>query len=234
MKNVLVFNSGSGSGFEVLARKAQTGELEAKIVGLVTDSEKNQCIERAEKLGISWCVMRSFTTPDYYNIVSLFKADFCALSGWLKFTRGLDPRTTFNIHPGPLPKFGGKGMWGHHVHEAVIKDEKQLWSEISMHFVIDSFEGQITEKDAYDKGPLIFRFPVWKQIGDTAESLGKRVNTWEHRLQWIITNLVVTNQIFWDGKNLESLVVPEEMKIFLNWEHPKEIEKEVNTLDCFL
>lgn len=202
-KRLLVLNSGSGSGFQELVENSKTGILDAKIVALVTDKLKNACVKRAKKLEIPvWDLYKCYSIEDYQHIVELYHADFVALSGWLKLVRGLDPKTTFNIHPGPLPDFGGKGMYGHHVHEAVIKAFKEgkiKESAVTMHFVTNE----------YDRGPVFFRYPVLIRPDDTADSLGDRVNKIEHGWQSFITNLVVTGQIYWDGKNPNSLVIPE-------------------------
>jgi phosphoribosylglycinamide formyltransferase-1 len=134
--------------------------------------------------------------------VHTFPHDFIALSGWLKLVVGLNPGITFNIHPGPLPEFGGPGMYGHHVHEAVLKAfraGKITHSAVSMHFVTPE----------YDKGPVFFRMPVKIEDSDTAESLGHRVNEVEHAWQSHITGLVVSRAIYWDGENPSSLHVPE-------------------------
>ncbi len=203
---ILVFNSGSGSGFQELVENSKTGVLNAEIVGLITNDEKYTCIQRAEKLGIPVTIMDN----RYQEIMRYFQPDFVALSGWLKkVPMGIfNPKTTINIHPGPLPDFGGPGMYGHHVHEAVIKAYKDGHvknSEVCMHFVTDE----------YDKGPVFFRYPVLIRPDDTADTLGARVNKIEHGWQSFVTNLVVNGKIYWDGKNPESLLVPEFMKKFL-------------------
>ncbi|MCF7834920.1 hypothetical protein K9M48_02595 [Candidatus Gracilibacteria bacterium] len=152
--------------------------------------------------------MSGFEAEDYQALVNHYRADYVSLSGWLKLTKGLDPRTTFNIHPGPLPNFGGPGMYGHHVHEAVIKAYKKgeiKNSEVCMHFVTDE----------YDRGPVFFRYPVRIRLNDTPETLGDRVNKIEHGWQSFVTDLVVNGQIYWDGIHPESLVVPDFMRKFL-------------------
>lgn len=73
-----------------------------------------------------------------------------------------------NIHPGPLPKYGGQGMYGRHVHEAVIGADERL-SAITIHLV----------DEQYDQGPVIARREVPVEKGDSAESLGRRVQSLE-------------------------------------------------------
>src|SRR3989338_11069163 len=116
--NLLIFSSGSkdggGSGFENLVVASRNGVLNANIVAVVSNYEHGGVAERAEKLKIKFI---HFSAPweaeIYRKIAEENDADFIALSGWLKMVVGLNPKNTFNIHPGPLPAFGGKGMYGH-------------------------------------------------------------------------------------------------------------------------
>jgi phosphoribosylglycinamide formyltransferase-1 len=211
MKNLIIFSSGTseggGSGFENLVIKAREGVLSANIVGVVSNHENGGVRERADRLGVHFIHFpKPWDAEKYKQIVEENKADFVALSGWLKLARGLDPRTTFNIHPGPLPSFGGAGMYGHYVHEAVMeafREGKVTHSAVTMHFVTDQ----------YDRGPIFFQRFVKIEEDDTAETLAKRVNETEHKYQPIITNMVVNGEISWDGKNAESLVCPLDYKI---------------------
>ena len=96
------------------------------------------------------------------------RADFVMCSGWLKFVRGLDPARTVNIHPGPLPQFGGPGMYGHHVHEAVMAAYHRgeiTQSALTMHFV---------DEIGYDNGQIIFQMPVLIRPDDDAEDTGRK------------------------------------------------------------
>ncbi|MEI6672047.1 MAG: formyltransferase family protein [bacterium] len=204
----MIFNSGSGSGFQELVENSRTGIVDATIVGLVSNKHDYGCIHKAKLLGVDTIIMKSFEAEDYQKMIDVFIPDLVVLSGWLKLTKGLDPRTTINIHPGPLYDFGGKGMYGHHVHEAVIQVYQKgniKNSEVCMHFV--------TER--YDQGPVFFRYPVLIRPSDDSDSLGARVNKIEHGWQSYITNLVVQREIHWDGENRTSLVVPDHIKRFL-------------------
>ncbi|MBI5766046.1 phosphoribosylglycinamide formyltransferase [Candidatus Falkowbacteria bacterium] len=204
---IVVFASGTaeggGSSFQELVENSRTGVLNADIVAVVSNHANGGVCKRAEKLGVPFI---HFPGPweacDYQAAVNLAGAQWCILSGWLKLVKGLDPRRTINIHPGPLPEFGGRRMYGHFVHEKVIAAYRMgqiKKSAVSMHFV--------TEK--YDKGPIFFRYPVLIRPDDTPETLAERVNKIEHGWQSLITNLVVHGQISWDGKNRKSLKVPD-------------------------
>jgi len=203
---LLIFASGSktggGSGFENLVLKAREGILDANVIAVVSNHERGGVRERADRLNVPFIhFIGPWTEEEYKKLVEKSGAEFVALSGWLKLVAGLNPKTTFNIHPGPLPRFGGKGMYGHFVHEAVMEAFKKgelTHTQITMHFV--------TEK--YDEGPIFFRLNIPILQDDTEESLGKRVNCYEHEYQPIITNLVVQGKIKWDGINPSSLQIP--------------------------
>lgn len=203
---LLVFASGSkeggGSGFKELVENSRTGILQAEIVVVVSNHEAGGVRKLADSLGIPFEYFPGpFISEEYQKIVAKYQVPWVALSGWLKLVLGLNPQKTINIHPAPLPIFGGKGMYGHFVHEAVIEAYKRgeiICSAVSMHFV--------TEK--YDEGPVFFQYPVLVRSDDTLESLRERVNKIEHSYQSWITSLVVTEQIKWDGKDRQTLEVP--------------------------
>lgn len=209
---ILIFASGSaesgGSGFEKMVLASRDGTLDADIVAVVSNNANGGVRNRADRFGVPF---QHFPKPwddkSYQRLATKSGADFFLLSGWLKLVTGLDPatrfnsRTVFNIHPGPLPDFGGPGLYGHRVHEAVIaafKQRKITYSAVSMHFVTEE----------YDRGPVFFQRKVKINVDDTAETIGARVNQQEHFHQSRITNLVVNDLIKWDGVNPDSLEIP--------------------------
>ncbi|MGD0576584.1 MAG: formyltransferase family protein [Candidatus Staskawiczbacteria bacterium] len=189
-------SGGGGSGAKNLVLAQRAGILSANIVAFVSNNASGGVQKHAQELGIPFVYFPGpYDFGNYRYVVRSCQADFIALSGWLKLVEGLDPRTTFNIHNGPLPEFGGLGMYGHHVHEEVLKafhEGRLTHSAVCMHFVT-------TE---YDKGPVFFYHKVPILAADTAEELGRRVNDIEHKWQPWATNLVVSGRIFWDGKSL--------------------------------
>lgn len=206
MKKIIVFASGTkdggGSGFQELVKNSRAGILNADIAAVISNYANGGVKRRADSLGIPFVHFQGpWQAEQYEKIVQKYQPDLIALSGWLKLVRGLDPRRTINIHPGPLPSFGGVGMYGHYVHEAIIaafrKGEIKAGA-VTMHFVTEE----------YDKGPIFFRYPVMIRKEDTPESLAERVNKIEHSWQSWVTNLVVHEQISWDGENPETLIVP--------------------------
>jgi phosphoribosylglycinamide formyltransferase-1 len=214
---ILVFASGGieggGSGFENLVRASHEGLLNAEIIAVVSNHPSGGVCKRADKLGVLFLHFpKPWTSEGYQHIIRDTEADFFALSGWLKLVAGLDPdtrfnsRTVFNIHPGPLPLFGGPGLYGHHVHEAVIEAFRQgkiKHSAVSMHFVTEE----------YDRGPIFFQLKVKIRDDETPDSLAQRINQLEHQYQPQITNMVVNNLIQWDGINPNSLELPSNYSI---------------------
>jgi phosphoribosylglycinamide formyltransferase-1 len=200
---LIIFASGSkdggGSGFKKLCEAMTSSILRADIVAVVSNHENGGVKAHAEKFSIPFIHFPGGTAEEYQKIIRDTGAQYTSLSGWLKMVRGLDPKTTFNIHPGPLPHFGGKGMYGHHVHEAVMKAYHAgeiTHSAVTMHFVTEE----------YDEGPKILEILIEIFPNDTAETLGKRVNEQEHIWQAKVTDMIVNGQIYWDGKNPDSVV----------------------------
>lgn len=216
-KKILVFASGSkdggGSGFQWLVEATNTGILDADICAVVSNHENGGVRKIACELGVPFEWMDTsggISGQSYTRYMDFYQPDLVALSGWLKPVSGLDPRHTINIHPAPLPLFGGNGKYGHLAHEAVIKAFEAgeiTSSEVCMHFV--TMFNSDSNKDEYDKGPVFFRMPVALRCGDTADTIGRRVNEVEHGLQALITGLVLHDKISWDGIHSESLKVPD-------------------------
>lgn len=192
---LLIFASGSkdggGSGFENLVEATKSRVLYAEIVGVVSNHKDGGVRKRADKLSIPFIhFSKPYTSERYEEIIEESRAEFVALSGWLKKISGHDPKKTFNIHPGPLPET--KGLWGHYVHEKALelyKEGKLEKTRISMHFVPDD--------NAYDSGPVFFTKEVEIKKDDTPDTLAGRVNEAEHKWQPVITNKVLSGEIFY-------------------------------------
>jgi len=210
---ILVFASGTktggGSGFEAMVRASQTKPpiLDARICAVITNHFEGGVWHKAQALGIH---VEYWTGPyqaqGYQNFVTDFNADYVMLSGWLKMVAGLDPARTINIHPGPLPRFGGPKLYGHHVHEAVMAAYHRgeiTHSAVTMHFV----------DERYDRGPIFFAQPIPIESSDTPETLAAKVNRAEHEWQSRILNYVVHGQVLLVGK--EVVYESEELKRLL-------------------
>jgi len=192
---ILVFASGTktggGSGFETLVKATQTKPpvLDAQVCGVVTNHPEGGVWQKAQALGIPaeyW--PGPYLAQGYQELVKKFQTDYVMLSGWLKLVAGLDPARTINIHPGPLPRFGGENLYGRHVHEAVIAAYRRgeiTHSAVAMHFV----------DEKYDRGPIFFERPVPIEPRDTTETLAEKVNRVEHEWQPRVLNYVVQGQV---------------------------------------
>ena len=199
---ILIFASGTktggGSGFRELVEQSRTNPqiLNAEIVGVISNYPEGGVFEKAKKINIPFEYWAGpFAKEGYQNLVEKFQADYIMCSGWLKLVKGLDPAKTINIHPGPLPKFGGPGMYGRFVHEAIIKSFQEgeiKQSAFTMHFVTEE----------YDEGPVIFQMPVLIREDDTAETLAQRVNEKERAWQSFVLNLVVSKDIYFKNREV--------------------------------
>jgi len=181
-KKIVVFASGSGSNFQSIIDAVDAGEINAEISGLITNNPSAFSIERAKRAGISALVIaeKYFSTYEEYEEsllkhLALFEAEIIVLAGYMrKIPSSLISKfegNILNIHPALLPKFGGKGMYGMHVHHAVIEaGEKE--SGCTVHLVTQE----------YDEGPVLAQALVPVLTDDTAEELQKRVLKEEHRL----------------------------------------------------
>jgi phosphoribosylglycinamide formyltransferase-1 len=214
--NILVFASGTktggGSGFEVMVRASRTRPpiLDAGICAVITNHFEGGVWHKAKALGIHCEYWGGpYLAEGYQNFAKYFNADYVMLSGWLKLVTGLDPARTINIHPGPLPRFGGPKIYGHYVHEAVMAAYHRgeiTHSAVTMHFV-----------DAiYDHGPIIFALPIPIERRDTPETLAAKVNQAEHDWQPRVLNYVVHgqvrlvgNEVVYETEELQRLLRPE-------------------------
>jgi phosphoribosylglycinamide formyltransferase-1 len=172
MLDVAVTFSGGGRTVLNLLSKIDAGELDARIVLAVTDRECKG-IERIEARNvpvekIPWA--KGTTVPEYASLVwpriDAARAQLVCFCGFLRLLRIPDAweDRVMNIHPALLPKFGGKGMWGDHVHRAVL-EAKEAESGCTVHFA----------NNEYDKGPIIVQKRVPVLPDDTASSLAARV-----------------------------------------------------------
>ena len=176
MKKIAIFASGSGSNAEnIIQYFAQKPQFCVKSVFCnVPDA---YVLERAKKYRIPAFVFNreEFRNPDkVFRQLQEQEIDFIVLAGFLwlmpSFITAAWPNKIVNIHPALLPAYGGKGMYGHHVHEAVIAaGEKE--SGITIHYV----------NDHYDQGAIIFQAKCPVPPTDTPDVLAARVHELEYR-----------------------------------------------------
>lgn len=179
MFKIGVLVSGGGSNLQSIIDKSKSGELQCKVEVVIGDRE---CygVERAKEVGIDGYtldrkVLKKELCREIDKIVSEKGIDLIVLAGFLsiideEFVNKWKGRI-INIHPSLLPKFGGPGMYGIRVHEAVLKAGEQE-SGCTVHYV----------DTAVDSGEIIAQKRVKVLEGDTPEILQKRVLVEEHKL----------------------------------------------------
>lgn len=191
---ILVFASGTsssgGTGFENLVNASRVGLLNADIIGVVSNHLAGGVHEKAKRLQIPFFLLKECTNEGYQNILRGSGADLFVLCGWLKQVSGIDSKTPFNstrilnIHPGPLPDFGGFGFYGRRVHEGVwaaFRAGMVDSSAVTIHFVTEN----------YDDGPTVHIEKVPIYATDTVELLEQRVRQCEYEIYPKIINQVL-------------------------------------------
>jgi formyltetrahydrofolate-dependent phosphoribosylglycinamide formyltransferase len=172
---VAVAASGRGSNLEALLRTLGTG-APARVVLVLSDRAAAGALTLARTHGIATHVLADPTNPDeWLHPLERAGADLVVLAGYLKLVpRGVVERyrgRIVNIHPALLPAFGGRGMYGRRVHEAVLASGVRE-SGASVHLV----------DEVYDRGEVLARARVPVLSGDDPDRLAARVLEAEHRL----------------------------------------------------
>ncbi len=166
---IAVFASGSGSNFQAILDAIASGRLDASVCALIASKPGIGAIQKAETNHIPVFIQ------DADLAIESTKPDLLVLAGYLKpipsHIINRFPNRILNIHPALLPKFGGKGMYGRHVHEAVIAAGESE-SGCTVHVVTEH----------YDEGPILAQARVPVLPEDSAETLAARVLAQEHLL----------------------------------------------------
>lgn len=176
MNNIAIFASGSGSNAEQIIQHFSGGSL-AQVKVILSNNPKAFVLERAKMLDVPSLVFKRQQFYETDQIVDFLKSlgiNLIVLAGfmWLVPSNLLKAYQgkIVNIHPALLPAFGGKGMYGHHVHEAVIASNARK-SGITIHLV----------DEVYDHGEILFQAECEVFPTDNAESLANRIHQLEHQ-----------------------------------------------------
>jgi len=174
MKRIVIFASGNGTNAENLIKFFHNRE-NASVIQVLTNNPRAKVLNRCKSLNVkalSFNKMAFVYTNDVLNILKASRPDLIVLAGFLwKFPENILKEFTnkvINIHPALLPKYGGKGMFGTHVHEAVIKN-KEKETGITIHYV----------NEHYDKGAIIFQAKCKVILTDNAEDVAKKIHKLE-------------------------------------------------------
>jgi len=175
MKRIVIFASGSGSNAQRIAEYFSASDT-ARVVMIFSNRADAYVLQRACRMNIPAVV---FNKADFYENDLIYhhlfdvNPDLIVLAGFLwkvpeKIVQAF-PKRIINIHPALLPKYGGKGMYGDHVHRAVIENREKE-SGITIHYVNEN----------YDEGAIILQIRCEIDAGDTHEILAEKVHALEY------------------------------------------------------
>ncbi len=179
MKKIAVFASGGGSNFQAIIDAIAAGAIKGKLEWLFSNVEDAGCVERAKKHHIPFTVVshKGISTEKFNDHIMAkledHRPDVICLAGYLRMvgSRIVEKyrHRMINVHPALLPAFGGKGMYGHRVHDAVVASGVKL-SGCTVHFV----------DEIYDHGPIILQKTVPVEAADRPDDVAARVLKKEH------------------------------------------------------
>ena len=175
VKKIVLFASGAGTNAENIIKFFQQ-KKNTKVTAVFSNNPSAGALKKAHRLDVK---ALHFDRESFYhskevlNVLKDLKPDLIVLAGFLWiFPEPIlkeFPNKVINIHPALLPKYGGKGMYGMKVHDAVLA-EKEMETGISIHYVNERF----------DEGELIFQKTVPVDTGDTAEDIAAKVHELEY------------------------------------------------------
>lgn len=188
---VAVLASGGGTNLQALVDyfDAQGDQRAATIALVASDRVAAGALDRARKHGVPAISLDATQRGDAMAaLLATHEIDYIALAGYLRFVPASVTRQwrgrIVNVHPSLLPAFGGAGMYGIRVHQAVIESGVRI-TGVTVHFVDEEF----------DHGPIIAQFPVAVLPDDTAEVLAARVLAVEHSLYPVTVDAVARGRV---------------------------------------
>ena len=190
MLRCAIFASGGGSNFQSFIDRKEAGDLHVDLALLIGNNSTAFAFERARNYGIKGLHIAPSKFPDessyathLLSVLREHTIDCIALAGYMKkipqSVIAAYQNRIINIHPALLPAFGGAGLFGEKVHQAVL-DYGAKVSGITIHFV----------DEEYDHGPIIFQETVPVFDDDDAHSLAKRVLAVEHANYWKVLHAI--------------------------------------------
>ena len=186
MTNIAIFVSGNGSNCENIIRHFAESKL-ARVALVVSNRADAFALERAKLLGVPTLTLSKadFANQEYtIKLLDSHNIEFIVLAGFLMmvpdYLISRYHQRIINIHPALLPKYGGKGMYGHYVHEAV-KANGETETGITIHYVSEECDG----------GDIIFQSKVTVEPSDSPQEIETKVHKLEMRdFPLVIENLI--------------------------------------------
>ena|SRR5690606_6592292 len=174
-KRIVIFASGSGTNAENIIKYFQRTQF-AEVVLVLSNKKDAKVLERAKNLKVTSLYFSKeelFSEEGVLKTLKEIKPDLIVLAGFLlKFPEMIlkaFPNKVINVHPALLPKYGGKGMFGNFVHEAVLKN-KEAETGITVHYVNEN----------YDEGAIILQKKVALSENDSSEMIAEKVHKLEY------------------------------------------------------
>lgn len=198
-----VFASGGGTNFQALLDAVDRGTLPAEPVCCVSNRPDAGAVDRAQQHGVPTAIIEPSDYDDaaafgdaLLRVLGTHDTTFVALAGYMlkipsNVVEAYRGRMT-NVHPALLPAFGGKGMYGMHVHEAVIEYGVH-WSGATIHLV----------DEKYDHGPIVLQEPVPVYADDSPQDLADRIKNVEHRLYPEALRLFAEGRVEISGRTVQ-------------------------------
>ncbi len=200
--NIAVFASGRGSNFQAILNAIDDGRLPARVALLVSNNSKAGALElaRSRKIPAMHLNQKQYSSEDMYEerlleLLERHGVELIALAGYMKRipVKVIDryKNRILNIHPALLPAFGGAGMYGIHVHEAVLASGART-TGATVHIV----------DEEYDEGPIVMQKAVDVLSGDTPETLAARVLLVEHEIYPKAIAVFASKRVRIEGRNV--------------------------------
>ncbi len=197
-----IFASGGGSNFQAIVEATESGVLDCRVALCVSNKPNAGVLDRAKEHNIPTLVLNPSDFAEESAYVSSLLArleehgvDFIALAGYMRMIPAAVVQRyagrMLNIHPALLPSYGGKGMYGIRVHEAVLANGATV-SGATIHLV----------DEEYDTGPIVLQETVPVVPGEPPEQLAARVLEAEHRVYPAALSLFAENRIEVRGREV--------------------------------
>lgn len=174
MKKIAVFASHNGSGLDTLYEASQNGTLQIEIVLVISNNTNALALEKAKHYKIDNFIINDNNTPNPHakmqELLHQYECEYIFLSGYMKKLSSDITRQfkVINSHPSLLPKYGGVGMYGRFVHEAVIRNFEEI-SGVTVHEVNEN----------YDEGKILFQKSLKLCADETVDSLENKIKSLE-------------------------------------------------------
>ena len=191
MVNLAIFVSGNGTNCENIIKYFQNSEI-VKTAVVISSRKDAYALVRAEKLHVANLILnkQQINDKDYIlGVLQQYQVDFIVLAGFLlmipDFLIDSFPKKIINLHPALLPKFGGKGMYGHHVHKAV-KEAGENKTGMTVHYVSPVCDG----------GDIISQFECTVDKNDTPEDIARKENELEMKYYPEVIEMVIRKTFY--------------------------------------